>query len=75
MPLSRSPSARPASTASSALPTANNVVLVPFDNILDTKDVMMVNEDQFAMGVMSANWIIEHIGKSGKILGSPRIAR
>ena len=27
----------------------NNVVLVPFDNILDTDAVMMVNEDQFAM--------------------------
>lgn len=50
------------------LANRNNVVLVPFDNILDTKDVMMVNEDQFAMGVMSANWIIEHIGNSGKIL-------
>ncbi|MCP4382116.1 MAG: ABC transporter substrate-binding protein [Hyphomicrobiales bacterium] len=47
----------------------NNVVLVPFDNILDTQDVMMVNEDQFAMGVMSANWIIDKLGKnSGKIL-------
>ncbi len=50
------------------LANRNNVVLVPFDNILDTKDVMMVNEDQFAMGIMSANWIIEHIGKSGKVL-------
>ncbi len=46
----------------------NDVVLVPFDNILDTDDVMMVNEDQFEMGVMSANWIIDHIGNSGKLL-------
>ena len=51
------------------LANRNNVVLVPFDNILDTQDVMMVNEDQFAMGVMSANWIIDKLGKtSGKIL-------
>lgn len=50
------------------LANRNDVVLVPFDNILDTQDVMMVNEDQFAMGVMSANWIIEHIGNSGKVL-------
>lgn len=50
------------------LANRNNVVLVPFDNILDTQDVMMVNEDQFAMGVMSANWIIEHVGNSGKVL-------
>ncbi len=47
----------------------NNVVLVPFDNILDTDAVMQVNEDQFEMGVMSANWIIEQLGaNSGKVL-------
>ena len=47
----------------------NNVVLVPFDNILDTDEVMMVNSDQFEMGVMSANWIIEQLGaNSGKVL-------
>ncbi|MEM9221996.1 MAG: sugar ABC transporter substrate-binding protein [Pseudomonadota bacterium] len=46
----------------------NDVVLVPFDNILDTDKVMMVNEDQFAMGVMSANWLLDNVGKSGKIL-------
>jgi len=46
----------------------NDVVLVPFDNILDTDKVMMVNEDQHEMGVMSANWLIEHVGNSGKIL-------
>ena len=46
----------------------NNVVLVPFDNVLDTKDVMMVNENQWEMGDMSAKWIIDHIGKSGKVL-------
>jgi ribose transport system substrate-binding protein len=50
------------------LANRNDVVLVPFDNILDTQDVMMVNEDQFEMGVMSANWIIDHIGNSGKLL-------
>ena len=47
----------------------NNVVVVPFDNILDTDAVMMVNEDQFAMGVMSAEFLIEQLGaKSGKVL-------
>jgi len=47
----------------------NDVVLVPFDNVLDTKDVMMVNENQWDMGVMSANFIIEQMGKkSGKVL-------
>jgi ribose transport system substrate-binding protein len=47
----------------------NNVVLVPFDNILDTDKVMMVNEDQKALGTMSADWIIKQLGKKeGKIL-------
>ena len=47
----------------------NNVVMVPFDNILDTDKVMMVNEDQYEMGVMSANFLLEEMGKkSGKIL-------
>lgn len=48
----------------------NDVVLVPFDNILDTDAVMMVNEDQYAMGVMSANFIIDELGgaTSGKVL-------
>ncbi len=47
----------------------NNVVLVPFDNVLDTDKVMMVNEDQKALGTMSADWIIKQLGKKeGKIL-------
>jgi ribose transport system substrate-binding protein len=51
------------------LANRNNVVIVPFDNILDTQDVMMVNEDQFQMGVMSANFLIDNMGKhEGKIL-------
>ena len=47
----------------------NNVVVVPFDNILDTDKVMMVNEDQKQMGRMSAKWLIDQTGKtSGDIL-------
>jgi len=47
----------------------NNVVVVPFDNILDTDKVMMVNEDQKEMGRMSAKWLVEESGKtSGDIL-------
>jgi ribose transport system substrate-binding protein len=42
---------------------------VPFDNILDTDKVMMVNEDQKEMGRMSAHWLIDESGKtSGDIL-------
>jgi ribose transport system substrate-binding protein len=47
----------------------NNVVVVPFDNILDTDKVMMVNEDQKEMGRMSGKWLIDEMGKtSGTIL-------
>lgn len=47
----------------------NGVVLVPFDNILDTDKVMMVNSDQFEMGVRSANFLLKEMGKTeGKIL-------
>ncbi len=42
----------------------NNVVVVPFDNVLDTDKVMEVNEDQDKkMGRMSAKWIIDESGK------------
>jgi len=44
------------------------VVIVPFDNILDTDKVMMVNEDQFAMGVRSGEFLVKHIGNKGKLL-------
>jgi ribose transport system substrate-binding protein len=47
----------------------NNVVVVPFDNVLDTDKVMMVNEDQKEMGRMSAKWLIDEMGKkTGDIL-------
>jgi len=47
----------------------NNVVVVPFDNILDTDKVMMVNEDQKEMGRMSAKFLLDEMGKtSGDIL-------
>jgi ribose transport system substrate-binding protein len=47
----------------------NGVVLVPFDNILDTDKVMMVNSDQYEMGVRSAKFLLKEMGKTeGKIL-------
>ncbi|MFO1036940.1 MAG: sugar ABC transporter substrate-binding protein [Geminicoccaceae bacterium] len=48
----------------------NNVVIVPFDNILDTDAVMMVNEDQHQMGVMSAEFLLKELGdkRTGKVL-------
>ena len=47
----------------------NNVVVVPFDNVLDTDKVMEVNEDQKEMGRMSAKFLLKEMGKtSGDIL-------
>jgi ribose transport system substrate-binding protein len=50
------------------LANQKGVVLVPFDNILDTDQVMEVGEDQFKMGVMSGEWIEKYVGHSGKLL-------
>ena len=51
----------------------NNVVVVPFDNILDTDKVMMVNEDQQEMGRMSAKFADRRAGQDGR--QDPRGAR
>jgi ribose transport system substrate-binding protein len=44
------------------------VVLVAFDNILDTEDAIDVDVDQKGLGVLWANWLISHIPNGGKIL-------
>src|SRR3954469_11400984 len=44
------------------------VVLVAFDNILDTKDAINVNVDQKGLGVLWANWLVKHIPNGGKVL-------
>jgi ribose transport system substrate-binding protein len=50
----------------------NNVVLVPFDNVLDTDAVMQINENQLEMGRMYGNWVVDRLEAkgvtSGKIL-------
>ena len=51
----------------------NNVVLVPFDNALDTDKVMQVNEDQTEMGRMSAKWLLDE--NRQEIRRHPRSAR
>jgi ribose transport system substrate-binding protein len=47
---------------------AAGVVLVAFDNILDTQDAINVDVDQKGLGVLWANWLIKHIPNGGKIL-------
>src|SRR5262245_1977577 len=44
------------------------VVLVAFDNILDTQDAINVNVDQKGLGVLWADWLVKHIPDGGKIL-------
>ena len=44
----------------------NGVVIVPFDNMLDTDKVMQVNEDQHEMGVLSANFLLKEMGKKAR---------
>ena len=44
------------------------VVLVAFDNILDTQDAINVNVDQKGLGVLWANWLSKHLPDGGKVL-------
>lgn len=44
------------------------VVLIPFDNVLDTTEVIQVNEDQFEMGRIMGRWITKNVPQGGKIL-------
>jgi len=44
------------------------VVLVAFDNILDTEDAINVNVDQKGLGVLWAKWLDKHLPEGGKIL-------
>jgi ribose transport system substrate-binding protein len=44
------------------------VVLVAFDNTLDTKDAINVNVDQKGLGALWANWLNSHLPNGGKVL-------
>ena len=44
------------------------VILVAFDNILDTEDAINVNVDQKGLGILWANWLVKHIPDGGKVL-------
>ncbi len=46
-----------------------NVVLVPFDNVLDTDAVMQVNSDQLAMGRTWAEFVLKELAAQGKTSG------
>jgi ribose transport system substrate-binding protein len=44
------------------------VVLVAFDNILDTQDAINVNVDQKGLGELWGQWLVDHIPDGGKVL-------
>jgi ribose transport system substrate-binding protein len=44
------------------------VILVAFDNILDTQDAINVNVDQKGLGVLWAQWLDSHLPNGGKVL-------
>ena len=44
------------------------VILVAFDNILDTTDAINVNVDQKGLGELWGKWLVSHIPNGGKVL-------
>ena len=44
------------------------VILVAFDNILDTEDDINVNVDQEGLGELWGQWLVDHVPDAGKVL-------
>src|SRR5438552_210276 len=44
------------------------VVLVAFDNILDTEEAINVNVDQKGLGIYWAQWLVKNVPNGGKVL-------
>jgi len=44
------------------------IVVVAFDNIVNSDDIVFVNEDQYEMGKRWAEFLIEKMGDAGKVL-------
>jgi len=44
------------------------VVLVPFDNVLDSDAILQVNEDQLEIGHIMGRWLTKNLGNKGKVL-------
>ncbi|MGF6970043.1 ribose transport system substrate-binding protein [Paraburkholderia sp. WC7.3g] len=44
------------------------VVLIAFDNTLDSDDAINVNVDQYGLGVLWAKWLAGHLPSGGKVL-------
>ena len=46
----------------------NKVILIPFDNILDTKKVIQVSSDNVEFGKIQGKWMVDQIGTEGRII-------
>ena len=44
------------------------VVLIAFDNTLDSEDAINVDVDQYGLGVLWATWLASHVSNGGKVL-------
>ncbi|WP_370650774.1 sugar ABC transporter substrate-binding protein [Caballeronia sp. SL2Y3] len=44
------------------------VVLIAFDNTLDSEDAINVDVDQYGLGVLWAKWLADHVPNGGKVL-------
>jgi ribose transport system substrate-binding protein len=44
------------------------VVLIAFDNTLDSEDAINVDVDQYGLGVLWAKWLADHLSNGGKVL-------
>jgi ribose transport system substrate-binding protein len=44
------------------------VVLIAFDNTLDSEDAINVDVDQYGLGVLWAKWLASHLSNGGKVL-------
>ena len=44
------------------------VILLPFDVIVDSDQVPMINEDQEELGRLWANWVLKQMGDKGQVL-------
>jgi ribose transport system substrate-binding protein len=47
---------------------AAGIVVVAFDNIVETPNVVIVNEDQVEFGKMMADWLVKKMGGKGNVL-------
>lgn len=44
------------------------VILLPFDALINSNKVPMINEDQVQLGQLWANWVVKQMGDKGRVL-------